>query len=250
MKNKSNSYYRNLFIIISLVIIIVTILYGVLVDNMCLYDNVKRGTFGDMFGALNTIFSGLAFAGIIVTIFMQMQELDDAKTDFKFNRITNLVYKQNDKIDEMISQFKLIDAQGLSGLAGLARLDIDLNSYKNDSSEEIIFNQINYLSDRLTGLHSIFQTIYRSEKVIREIIRENKLQSELSNELIIIFRMNIPDEVTNIANKLLEIESCLQGNEKEFIAKIGLHEEVIDNIKKKFGNLWRMARFVVVAKPD
>jgi len=34
-----------------------------------------RGTFGDMFGAINSLFSGLAFAGIIYTIIMQRKEL-------------------------------------------------------------------------------------------------------------------------------------------------------------------------------
>jgi uncharacterized membrane protein len=34
-----------------------------------------RGAFGDMFGAINALFSGLAFAGIIFAIFMQKDEL-------------------------------------------------------------------------------------------------------------------------------------------------------------------------------
>lgn len=35
----------------------------------------ERGTFGDMFGAINALFSGLAFAGIIITIILQSREL-------------------------------------------------------------------------------------------------------------------------------------------------------------------------------
>ena len=34
-----------------------------------------RGTFGDMFGAVNALFSGLAFAGLIITLIMQHEEL-------------------------------------------------------------------------------------------------------------------------------------------------------------------------------
>jgi hypothetical protein len=33
------------------------------------------GTFGDMFGAVNSLFTGLAFAGLIITILLQKQEL-------------------------------------------------------------------------------------------------------------------------------------------------------------------------------
>lgn len=41
------------------------------------YDKtaLEAGTFGDMFGAVNALFSGLAFAGLIYTITVQRQEL-------------------------------------------------------------------------------------------------------------------------------------------------------------------------------
>lgn len=35
----------------------------------------KRGTFGDMFGASTSLFTGLAFVGLIITIVLQMKEL-------------------------------------------------------------------------------------------------------------------------------------------------------------------------------
>ncbi|WP_181003689.1 putative phage abortive infection protein [Aeromonas bestiarum] len=39
------------------------------------------GVFGDSYGALNTLFSGLAFTGIIVSIFLQSQELSETRKD-------------------------------------------------------------------------------------------------------------------------------------------------------------------------
>lgn len=41
------------------------------------------GTFGDSFGALNTLFSGFAFAGIIISIFLQSKELQETRSEFK-----------------------------------------------------------------------------------------------------------------------------------------------------------------------
>lgn len=38
-------------------------------------DAEERGQFGDMFGAVNALFSGLAFAGLIITLILQRQEL-------------------------------------------------------------------------------------------------------------------------------------------------------------------------------
>jgi hypothetical protein len=35
----------------------------------------ERGQFGDLFGSVNALFSGLAFAGLIYAILLQRQEL-------------------------------------------------------------------------------------------------------------------------------------------------------------------------------
>ncbi len=37
-------------------------------------DYVTRGQFGDMFGALNALFTGLAFAGVVITILLQRED--------------------------------------------------------------------------------------------------------------------------------------------------------------------------------
>jgi len=68
--------YLLLFGSISFLAILITILYGLVVINMTIGENDERGTFGDMFGALNSIFSGLTIAGIIITILIQKQELN------------------------------------------------------------------------------------------------------------------------------------------------------------------------------
>lgn len=45
-----------------------------------------RGQFVDMFGALNALFSGLAFAGIIFTIRQQKEELELQREELKMTR--------------------------------------------------------------------------------------------------------------------------------------------------------------------
>jgi hypothetical protein len=49
-------------------------------------DPVKRGTFGDMFGSINALFSGLALAGIILTILLQKKELALQRQELKDTR--------------------------------------------------------------------------------------------------------------------------------------------------------------------
>lgn len=45
-----------------------------------------RGTFGDQFGAVNALFSGLAFAGLIYTIILQRRDLELQRNDLKLQR--------------------------------------------------------------------------------------------------------------------------------------------------------------------
>lgn len=46
-----------------------------------------RGTFGDLFGAINALFSGLAFAGLIYTIFLQREEIGQNREEIAQNRL-------------------------------------------------------------------------------------------------------------------------------------------------------------------
>src|SRR5688572_19500767 len=45
-----------------------------------------RGTFGDMFGAVNSLFSGLALAGVIYAIILQRQELALQRQELELTR--------------------------------------------------------------------------------------------------------------------------------------------------------------------
>ena len=49
-------------------------------------DPTWRGTFGDQFGAVNALFSGLAFAGLIYTIILQRRDLKLQRRDLKLQR--------------------------------------------------------------------------------------------------------------------------------------------------------------------
>ncbi len=46
----------------------------------------ERGTFGDMFGAVNSLFSGFAFVGVIYAITMQRHEISIARQDIRYTK--------------------------------------------------------------------------------------------------------------------------------------------------------------------
>jgi hypothetical protein len=61
-----------------------------------------RGEFGDMFGAVNALFTGLAFAGVIITVLMQRDELALRRTELELTR------------DEMKEQRAQLEAQAVA----------------------------------------------------------------------------------------------------------------------------------------
>lgn len=69
-------------------IILVWATYPAWIGNFFLIPSDEKlqgvlGTFGDSFGALNTLFSGLAFSGIIISIFLQSKELKETRGEIK-----------------------------------------------------------------------------------------------------------------------------------------------------------------------
>lgn len=111
MKNNENEIESNLSGLYILFSIILLIWVLSLIVLRWKYPAISlRGPFGDSFGAINSIFSGLALAGIIYTIFLQKkelslqrQELRDTREEFKIqNRTLRLQRFEN-------TFFKLLD---------------------------------------------------------------------------------------------------------------------------------------------
>lgn len=53
----------------------------------------KAGSFGDTFGVLTSLFSGLAFAGLILTVLLQRQELRESRDIFKKQKFEDAFYR-------------------------------------------------------------------------------------------------------------------------------------------------------------
>lgn len=85
MDNDKSKYTVWNFIWMMLVVFGVWLVYG-FTTYMCIGKWNGPGTFGDMFSAINALFSGLAFAGIIFTILLQREELKFQREELKLTR--------------------------------------------------------------------------------------------------------------------------------------------------------------------
>ncbi|MDH5822075.1 putative phage abortive infection protein [Luteimonas sp. RD2P54] len=70
----------------ALIALLVAITALWVVSGLFLYPLKQRGTFGDMFGAVNALFSGLAFASLIYTIYLQRNELRLQRQELRLTR--------------------------------------------------------------------------------------------------------------------------------------------------------------------
>lgn len=64
-------------------VVLVCLLWGANLLLSFSYPYDARGTFGDMFGAVNSLFTGLAFAAVIYAIFLQKHEVRLLKSELR-----------------------------------------------------------------------------------------------------------------------------------------------------------------------
>lgn len=118
-EKNTKSDYTILIKLIAAVIVIYASSWA-LVDYFI--DHNERGTFGDKFGAVNALFSGLAFAGLIFTIVLQRKELslqreelqltrkemEDQTAEFEKQNSTLRLQRFENTFFQLLSQFELV----------------------------------------------------------------------------------------------------------------------------------------------
>jgi hypothetical protein len=86
MDKEDSKYTFGKFTWLMIIVFAVWLVYG-----FTIYFSIGSwkdpGTFGDMFGAINALFSGLAFAGIIFTILLQREELKLQRKELELTRV-------------------------------------------------------------------------------------------------------------------------------------------------------------------
>jgi len=86
-KKEESMCSKNSILLIGLTVLVIIIGLWVLTRYL-LKDlpSTDRGTYGDMFGSINALFSGMALAGIIITILLQRQELQYQRDELRETR--------------------------------------------------------------------------------------------------------------------------------------------------------------------
>ncbi len=77
------------FLVLGLVLLVFATYAGILIWSIWPIEDIsvaKSGVFGDSFGVLNALFSGLAFGGLLITVLYQREDLGLTKEELKLTR--------------------------------------------------------------------------------------------------------------------------------------------------------------------
>lgn len=136
----------------------IVLFYGVIVIlSICFIPNVsfdKFGQFGDSFGFINTLFSGSAFISLVITIYLQQQDMKDTKEEIKRQNFENTFFKMIDLFNNLVKDLEL---------------ERPTNTVEISPNGEEIFEYIPYeiLKQKLfTGIND-----YQGKKVILELLK-------------------------------------------------------------------------------
>ncbi|NWE12836.1 putative phage abortive infection protein [Pseudomonas yamanorum] len=103
---------------ITLVIAVIVLIYGVyycflyygfsqLVDGGDTLVGIRSGSFGDAFGTLNALFSGLAFSGVLITVLLQRKDLRGSQEEASRQQIESQFYNMLRLQQEIVSSIDL-----------------------------------------------------------------------------------------------------------------------------------------------
>jgi hypothetical protein len=152
-------------------IIGVLFIIGILVVNYFLLVNMDkdRGSYGDMFGLANAVFSGLAFLGIIVTILMQSDELTLQRRELELTRqeleltrseLTRTATAQEESqkaLDRQANNLKI--SAEITALNGIIRHCMDVREHWHHNREAPQYqNATNEMNHCIARLRDIVQT--------------------------------------------------------------------------------------------
>ena len=161
-EESKNDLWRTL-IYAGLAVFAIWLLSWGLID-LCISECDDRGTFGDKFGAVNALFSGLAFAGLIVTLLYQKEELKLQREELAQTR--EELKGQREEFEE---QNKTMKRQRFENTF------FNMLSLQQDIVANISFDEVKTIFDFNTHTQDEQRTSYNGRSLFREMYLKLKV---------------------------------------------------------------------------
>ncbi|MFQ2751517.1 putative phage abortive infection protein [Aeromonas caviae] len=161
-----------MFFIVVIVILLYLLFLVYMTKPIVSYSMASAAALGDSFGIINTLFSGLAFAGLLITILLQREELKESREMFKSQRFEDSFYRLLDFYRNNLSEISItVDNDKITGIASLSHqlrrfqqstksLNIPtINDNETDKIFERIDNTLTHQSRYLGTLESLLSLV-------------------------------------------------------------------------------------------
>jgi hypothetical protein len=188
------------------------------------FDTSDRSSIGDMFGAINALFSGVALFGIILSIFLQQnslelqqEEIKLTRDEFKHSRLTNILFKTVDYINNRIRTFQF---QGISIIGANTNNSVELLGIEKFSNfiKSHLYKLNSTLSDDNIKLDSyqkieiytseifiILKDILNSIEAFDQVLQLTSLNTDVKKELIILFKNSLDKNAYEMLKSIIEL---------------------------------------------
>lgn len=190
------------------IIVISSIWYGSYywINRHC-GDADGPGTFGDQFGAVNALFTGLSLAGIIITLWQQHQELNAQRREFMTNRATNQLYQQVNLINSAFSNLKYYlykkefpIGEQLTGFEGNAAYNVIIEDFEKIKEGKIDKNAT--MSKIVGQTGQLLRITTNSVKLLKRIREIENMSEEDAQLLYETFKYNIDSRIWDLIHNL------------------------------------------------
>ena len=166
---KNNSKY----LLIGIIAMVILWLLSWLAIEIFFSDREKKGQFGDMFGAINSLFSGLALCGVVYTIFLQYESNKSSEYQFRFNHLLDTVNKQISIFNERIIEFSFECSPYNDG--NTLKFSQAIEYYKSiKNSDGLVENFIELNNSNITA---VIGFIFHSNKFVYNLIEAESISS-------------------------------------------------------------------------
>lgn len=219
---------KHRFILVFLIALVAVICAWLFTPNIVTFfdpKNRNRGIVGDMFGVINSLFSGLALVFLIVACYLQYLELKDTKKAYEdqikhTNRSHDYeVYHtcvKNEPILVLLDEESFNNIENLSPSKMIMK-EVMMNSPKESKDNSNFFrgnyNKMLYLRNFGESAYNFEMKIYHEEKG---------------------FEIEDRRYYTPFFYKEAVFQVCLVGHSNEFIAKINYTNQIGYRLYRKF----------------
>lgn len=234
---KKRKRINHIFFGAAIAAIILWILSGYLIDYYS-SSAESRGTFGDMFGMINALFSGLALGGVIYTILLQRLELELQRDEIRYSSKQlkgqkEILDKQNfeDKFFRLLSLHENFVAQvGTGEDKGKKFLSNQLNILNNNVKQEKSLEKLIECFNRIVIIHSTRSLFEFIISLIKFVDSGKNLNTDNKQEYINLFKHHLSNQ-----ELVLVIIHIYSLNSNEELLKLCEKYELFSHIQFEIG---------------